>query len=300
MKTILKSVLLVNCMLLLSCSNEESMNTAGSETNTTEKVNSQISQEVLDDMIQSLPQSIEIAQIISNSKVELDKDVMIPSHLADRLESRESVALLLGGYGVDLGYINLNNKHIYMIEYLEAVKKLSVKLKVEQFFDFETLSKLVKNKNNSDSLIQLSTSNFNKISNYLREQNRGEQSVLILIGAWMEGMNMFGDIYTKTHSEDISRRIAEQKIVFDNIHSIIEKLNSIPFYKKLEISFSPLKAAFDKVKINYVYKEPKMEEVNGTLVLKDQTEMNVDFSAEDLNQIVAELQKLRNEYFIIK
>lgn len=300
MKRIIKTVLIINCLGLLSCSNEGEMEHGNTKANDTVKINSQVSQEVLDEMMQSLPQPIEIAQIITTSKIEINKDLLIPSSNVDNLDDKYSQALSFGGYGVDLGYINLSDKTAYMIEYLGSVKKVSEKLKVDQFFDFETLSKLAKNKNNTDSLVQISTENFNKIDEYLREQNRGEQSVLILIGAWLEGMNMFGEIYNSTKSEDISKRIGEQKIVFDNVYLILEKLNQIEYFKNMKDGFTPLRAAYDKIKITYIYKKPVMKEVNGQLVLKDQTEMKVDCSEKELIEVVSELQQVRNKYFLAK
>jgi hypothetical protein len=300
MKSILKTSLIINCLVLLSCSNEGDMNHDSIAIDKSEESKSEVSQEVLDGMMQSLPQPIEIAQIISSSKTEVGKNVLLPSENVNKMEDKYEQALSLGAYGVDLGYININDKTMYMLEYLECVKKLSAKLRVDQFFDFEMLSKLARNKKNTDSLVQISTENFNKIDQYLRDQNRGEQSILILIGAWMEGMNMFCEIYNDSKSDDLLKRIGEQKVVFDNVYLIVEKLDKIDFYKKLETAMAPLRSDYDKVKITYLYKKPVMKEVNGQLIQKDQTEMKIDCPPDVLNKVVNRLQYLRNQYFLIK
>jgi hypothetical protein len=162
------------------------------------------------------------------------------------------------------------------------------------------LSNLAKNKKNTDSIIQLSTENFNKIDVFLREQNRGELSVLMLIGAWVEGMNMFCEIYNDSPSADISKRICEQKVVFDNVYSILGKLNKIGYFKELEKSFSNLKLSYDKIKVSYIQKKPIMKEENGELILKDQTETIVESSQKEISNVVKEIQKLRNLYFASK
>jgi hypothetical protein len=300
MKTIVKTILITGCMGLLSCSNEGEMKHAVPLQKDTVAISSEVPQEVLDEMMQSLPQPIEIAQIISTSETEISKNVLIPGDNADLPGDKYSRALLLGAYGVDLGYINLNNKTMYMIEYLESVKKLSAQLKVDQFFDFETLSKLARNKKNTDSLVEISTENFNKIDQYLREQNRGDQSVLILVGAWMEGMNMLAEIHEKTRSADIGRRIGEQKVVFDNVYLIIQKLNGTGYYKQLEKELESVRIAYDKVKITYIYKKPVMTDVNGRLVLKDQTEMKVECTQQNLDEVVKALKYVRNKYFLTR
>lgn len=294
----IKAAATMSCFLLLACAGEnEKVNQAAA---VAEKAPEKIllSQEALDDMMQSLPQPIEIAQIISSSSISINKNTLIPSDNAEKYSDKYMQAMALGAYGVDLGYLNLNNQTLYQIEYLEEIKNLSEKLRVEQFFDFANLARLAKNRKNTDSLIEQSTQNFNRIDQYLREQNRGELSVLILVGAWIEGMNMFAEISKTNPSDDISQRIAEQKIVFDNVYLLLGKLNNIAFFAEMEKTMTPLRIAYDKVKITYNYKKPIMKEVNGQLVLKDQTEMKVDFSAQDIANIIKELQKVRNTCFI--
>jgi hypothetical protein len=295
-----KVFLLINCSLLLSCSEEKSAEDSAPLLKSTEKINVQISKEVLDEMVQSLPQPIEIAKIISNSKIDMSKGILIPSNNIDKYETKYAQALAFGAYGVDLGYINLNNKTLYVLEYLGAIKDLSNSLKVNQFFDFQTMSHLAKNRNNSDSLIQLSTQNFNKIDQFLRDQDRGELSVLILIGAWMEGMNMFGEIYKSTNSADITKRIGEQKVVFENVYLILNKLNKVEYFAKLQKAFLPIKTTYDKIKITYNYKGPLMKEVDGQMVLEDQTETQIDFTDQDISNVIVELKKLRNQFFFVK
>ncbi|MGV2479978.1 UNVERIFIED_CONTAM: hypothetical protein IGO34_24540, partial [Salmonella enterica subsp. enterica serovar Weltevreden] len=69
-----------------------------------------ISQDVLDAMMQTLPSPIETANLITQSKSGFNKALLIPSANAARFSDKYSQALALGGYGVDLGYLNLNDK----------------------------------------------------------------------------------------------------------------------------------------------------------------------------------------------
>lgn len=265
---------------------------------TATKATVQINREVLDEMIQTLPQPIEIAGIITKSNMPFSKEMLVPSENATNYKDMYNQSLAFGAYGVDLGYINLNEKTLYTLEYLESIKTLSEDIKVDQFFDFSTLAELSKNKNNADSLVQISTKNFNKIDNFLREQERGELSVLILVGAWLEGMHMFGEINKNAPSDDIRKRIGEQKIVFDNVYAIVQKLNSIGYYKDMQNEMTMLKTAYDSVKITYNYKQPEMKEVNGELVVVDQTETIVDISPDAVSTIITQVEKIRSNYIL--
>lgn len=301
----MKKILITASALLLmffmySCSGgDESKSEEQILSETDTKANVQINKAVFDEMIQSLPQPIEIANIINKANMPFSKEILVPSENSEDYPDKHSQSMAFGAYGVDLGYINLNDKKLYVIEYLEAIKNLSEKLKVDHFFDFQTLYELNKNRHNADSLIHISTRNFNKIDEFLREQNRGELSVLMLIGAWTEGMYMFGRLYEKDSNEEILKRIGEQKVVFENITLILEKLSKIDYFMKLKADVVPVKTAFDKVQISYIYHQPETQEVNGELVIVDKTETKIDLKKEDAMQIISSIEEFRKNHLFI-
>lgn len=299
-KHLINSGLIIALISMASCSNDSETKTEEqilSESNKTPKV--QINRTVFDEMIQSLPQPIEIANIITKAKMPFSKEMLVPSENSDKYSDKYFQSMAFGAYGVDLGYINLNDKKIYVIQYLEAIKNLSEALKVEQFFDFQTLYELNSNRNNPDSLIHISTKNFNRIDEFLREENRGELSVLMLIGAWTEGMYMFGKLYTKDQNEDLLNRIGEQKVVFQNITLILNKLSEIEHFKKLKEDVAPINKLYENVKISYIYHEPETKEVNGELVIIDKTETKIELSKEDAAKIISVIETFRKKYLLI-
>lgn len=258
-----------------------------------------INQEIYDEMIHTLPQPIEIADIISKSKINFSESMLVPTELSGFYKTKYTQSMALGAYGVDLGYINLNDKTLYSIEYIDAVRGVSENLNVDQFFDFYTLTELAEQQKNADSLLDLSTENFNNIDQFLRDNKRGELSILILIGAWIEGMHMFGEIYKETSDkEDMKNRIAEQKVIFDNIYAITERLESIEFFKTLRSDLEPLKRAYDKVTLTYVYHEPETKEVNGELVIIDKSETKITADESTIQAVIDGIHEVRNTYLL--
>lgn len=295
------NVVLLFCgILLASCNNSSDTKTEADllrENNDTLPA-IHISREILDDMMQTLPAPIEMANLIKQSEKGFNKNLLIPAGNAEKFSDKYSQALALGGFGVDLGYLNLNNKMLYVVEYLEGLNTVSKELKVDQFLDFSALSNLAKNRNNVDSLIRISTENFNQIDEYLRTQNRGDLSVLVLVGSWIEGLHMFNNISKETPSEDITKRIGEQKIIIDNIFAILGKIENVEYYKQLKLKMTGLKNAFKNVNITYTYKEPEMKEVNGELVVTDNSETVIAITPSDLQLISSEITALRSDLFM--
>jgi hypothetical protein len=297
MKKIFYTALIALVTTLVSCGGEN-----GSEQKNiladTQTSQVHIAPEVLAEMISTLPQPIEIAEIISQTNAEVGKNLLVPSENSKKFDNAYDQSLAFGAYGVDLGYINITGKTLYTLEYLENIQILSTELKVQQFFNFRQLSDFVGKNNNPDSLVQMSTENFNKIDSYLREQKRGELSALMLIGAWIEGMNVLGELDGQNPSQEIRQRIAEQKVVFDNIYVLTDKLREIPYFNTLNSSLTPLKDLYARVQITYEHQEPEMQEVNGELVFVDKTKTNVVSTPEDLNAIISEVKNLRTKYLI--
>jgi hypothetical protein len=299
-KYLIKTGLLIAVISAVSCSSQpEGKSEAEILASSGKKPTVQVSREVFDEMIQSLPQPIEIANIITKADMPFSKEMLVPSENSDQYADKYYQSMAFGAYGVDLGYINLNDKKLYVIQYLEAIKNLAAELKVEQFFDFQTLYEINNNRHNADSMIHISTKNFNKIDEFLREENRGELSVLMLIGAWTEGMYMFGKLYTKNPNQDILNRIGEQKVVFQNVTLILNKLSDIEHFKKLKEDVAPINALYEKVQISYIYHEPETTEVNGELVIVDKTETKIDVKKEDVDGIISAIETFRKKYLLI-
>ncbi len=293
-------IIALSGIILMGCADSSNKTTENDLINqTTDKSQAvSISRDVLDEMMQTLPSPIETANLITQSKAGFNKELLIPTKSSENFPDKYSQALALGGYGVDLGYLNLNNKILYVVEYLESINTISKELKVNQFLDFSVLNNLAKNRNNVDSLIEISTKNFNQIDEYLRTQNRGDLSVLILIGSWVEGLHMFNHIAQENPSEEINKRIGEQKIIIDNIYAILNKIENVDYYKGLKIKLMGLKNVYSKVKISYVYQEPTMKEVNGELVVEDNSKSVVELTKADLAAIDKEITSLREDLFM--
>ncbi len=139
-----KSLILLGCVLLLCTCGEDKDDMDQELINQMNKdtTDVSVSQEVLDDIMQTLPSPNEIANIISKSKTGFNKEIMIPVNSCYNFTDKYSQDIALGAYGVYMGYINMNDRTIYVLEYLECIRDLAAEIKVDQFFDFSTLSRL--------------------------------------------------------------------------------------------------------------------------------------------------------------
>lgn len=256
----------------------------------------QLSEEVIDQIIETFPSPLELTSILASSGAQFNSDYLNNSDDLDRLETSAQKAFNLGVYGADLGYTNFFEKPTQALSILGAVRDLSNDLKVGQFFDFGTMKRLAENKNNLDSLLYISTRGFQEMDDYLTSNGRGEISLLMLYGGWLEGLYLATESCHQNPAvaEELMTQVGEQKIVVDNLLVLIEAYKNSPSIKPLSDDLTELKALYDKVTITYVYAEPTRKVVNGMLVLEDNSTSEINISPEVLKEIMAAVAKIRN------
>lgn len=231
-----------------------------------------ISDETINGIINSIPSPLETVSLIKESGLKYDEAYLNPSENYENYKTKYGKAFAIGVYSADLGYLNLYEKNVASVNYIFAVRKLSDDLNIGQFFDFETLKRLASSNKNMDSLLYISTSCFNKMDEYLRKNKRSEQSSLIIIGAWLEGLYFETKMAQNSQSNRIRENIGAQKVAIGNIMAILDAYKKDEYFAKIRTEMQSLKKLFDKVEITYNYVEPEVKEVNGELVVVEKSE----------------------------
>ena len=145
-----------------------------------------LSQEAIEDIVQNIGSPVEMAALLQSLEVPFFADNLADTRSSADLSTSFEMALKLGIYGADLGYLNIYEKTGTAMESLTTINRLAEGIRVGQFFDFETLKRLAINKNNIDSLLFLSVNSYNQMDEYLRDNNRGYLSALMITGVWLE------------------------------------------------------------------------------------------------------------------
>ena len=113
--------------------------------------------------------------------------------------------------------LNIYDKNTQIIDYLTGISKLADGIKVGQFFDFASLKRLATSRENIDSLMYISVNSFNNMDTYLRENQRGHLSALMITGIWVEGRYRATQVAKANPDPVLKDRIGEQKINLNNL-----------------------------------------------------------------------------------
>jgi hypothetical protein len=254
-----------------------------------------VSEEIINEMIHSIPPPIEMTSLIISSGAIFDRQLLNDPGKINNYESALSKAINLGIYGTELGYLNIYKKTMLSIDYISAVRTLSKDLKVDQFFDFRTLKRLAASSDNVDSLINISTQGFSRMDAYLREQNRTKTSVMIVTGTFVESLFLATQITYKTPNDQLIERIGEQKISLNNMILMLEVYKNDPELNRLISYFKELKIIYNEVEIITTYGDPITKEVNGMLIIEDQSTSEVKMNDETLLKIIEKIKELRTK-----
>lgn len=287
--------LLSTGILLSACGggNDEDINL--NDTATVKKTVN-ISSDVIHEVIKSIPPPVEITSLIKESGVAFQADLLNPTDNSEKYTSTYHKALNLGVYGADLGYINLYEKTYQSLQYLDAVRSLANDLNVGQFFDFETIKRLASNNKNIDSIIYISTSSFEKMNDYLAKQKRDNISTLMLMGGWIESMHLASAIAQTEKNDELTKRVGEQKIALDQISILVGAFKGNAEFDVLIKDIDELKKLYDAVKIVYEYHEPVTKEVDGMLVVEDNSTSKIEMSPEQFKAIALKIADIRKKF----
>ena len=278
-----------------SCGNKGDIASQGFEIPDSVEPEVKFDPSVVQELAENVASPVEIAALIKSLKVPFSRDYLASTKNIDALNTNFKRAIGLGIYGADLGYINMYKKDILVLDYITTIKNLAEGLKVGQFFDFTALKRLATNKENIDSLMHISTSNFNQIDAYFKETNRSSLSCVMVAGVWIEGLYLSSQVAASIESKKLNESIGEQKIAFSTLYQMLTLYKKDPNIQELVEDFKELKTIYDEVTISYEVGETEMVEENGVITFVQNDKSNVNITDDQLKRIRASIIKVRNK-----
>lgn len=257
----------------------------------------EISEEVINSVLQQIPSPLEISVLLKESGTKYDRQLLNSPDNISKYNSNYHKALNLGIYGTDLGYTNIYEQNQDGLDYMSSIKELADGLSIGQFFDIETIGRLATNSKNLDSLLLITTQNFNSINQYLQEQGRANLSVLLLAGGWLEAMHITTQVAASDpNNKELQETIGAQKIILENIVLLLS------FYQKVDQnmasllnSMQELQAEYENIEIVTTYEESTFEIVDGVMVIKDNSSSEVKITDQNVENIKNLIGSIRNK-----
>jgi hypothetical protein len=293
MRNFLKIFSLGILLVLFSCKNDDANkeSNGGDSANQVDTVKTGLLN--VEGEIFSIPSPIQTALLIQKLGLKYSKEMLLPSNSAGKFNTDYAKALAMGVFGADLGYVSIYNQTQDALAYLASLKQIGDNLGITNAFDAKMLERFEKNITNKDSLLVLVGDAYRNSDAFLKNNKRPEIGHFVLVGGWIESVYLSASSYKSKPSEELKKRIAEQKYSLDRIIRILEKNNNIDEAKSLLTDLNDLKKTFDNVKFEYKFIEPMTDTAKKITYINSETKVNI--SDDVLGQIIAKIGEIRNK-----
>ncbi len=219
MKRIIAIVILPMLILSLTClssCNSCKNRSADQEQKKVELQKIDTIEKAIEKNVYPLPTSASVIKMLTELEVGYIIGISNPVRNAKKYFTGPARAINLGVYGADLSYATLYNVQQEVINYLDAIRTLAAELNMSEIYNVNLYDQIKQNYDNRDTLVKILTGAFNDSYAYLAENDQQPLALLVVGGAWVEGM------YLTTHVSDaayqvagISKVLLEQKKSFD-------------------------------------------------------------------------------------
>jgi len=229
---------------LNSCKNKAEKAKTGEKDLEIEQV--QTLEQEIEKNVYPLPTSAEVIKMLSELEVGYIMGIANPVANARKYLTSSGKAINMGVFGADLSYATLYNIQQEVLNYLDAIRSLSNELNMSQIYDENLYDRIRKNFDNREELVNILTEAFDKTYAYLAENDQQSLALLVVGGAWVEGM------YLTTHVSEaayqvagISRVLLEQKESFDLLVELTEPYLTDQNVKEFVDRLEPIRKVYE-------------------------------------------------------
>lgn len=245
MKKIFSGIILSMLIIVVagvSCKNSSTSN----QQKQTEKEQVKEIEGQIQSNVYPLPTSAEVIKMLTDLQVGYIIGISNPVENSKKYFSSSTRAINLGVYGADLSYATLYNVQQEVINYLDAIRSLANELNMSKIYNEDLYNKIKQNFDNRDDLVKILTNSFNDTYGYLSENDQQPLALLVVGGAWVEGM------YLSTHVTEaayqvagISKVLIEQKKSFDLFLDITKPYLNDPIVGDFVKVLDPVKKVYE-------------------------------------------------------
>jgi hypothetical protein len=251
--------------------------------------------DAMNEVIGSFSSPVEMAAMLKSSDVPFNNRYLVDPDMVKDYTTSFKRALGLGVLSADLGYLNVYSKTSMILDYLVSIRQITEELKLGQFFDFQSLKRLATSDDNIDSLLIMCVQSYQNMDEHLRNNQRSNLSALMVTGVWVESMYLVTQVAKEQTTEELKNTIGEQKQILNHLLPILKLFvkDTDKNFTELVQNLEELKEVLDVVKITVHEKSDLPQRTDG--VIEQNEESIVTVSSEELQEIIATTDKIRNK-----
>jgi hypothetical protein len=205
-----------------------------------------------------LPTSAEVIKMLTELEVGYNPGNANPVANVKKYFSSNKRAINLGVYGADLSYATLYNVNQEVINFLDAIRALSNELNMSKIYDERLYDSIRVNFDNRDKLVKILTTAFNDTYAYLSENDQQSLALLVVGGAWVEGMYLTTNVTEASYNvAGIAKVLLEQQNSFNTYLDITKTYINDPAVADFVKTLDPIKNVYSHLSTSLTEKDIK-------------------------------------------
>lgn len=219
-----------------------------------------------------------------------------PVENIDKYIDVKSKELNFGTYTADMAYCAAFEKSLESYKEFTVVHQLSDEIGIGNVFTPALENRLKSLTDNRDSLKQMASDIYLNIQTFLDSKNRSKTMTLISTGGWLEFLYIVVNSVDKFEADNPTiQRIADQKIIFDNLMLCLEQQQADPSIKSTIADLTPIKEAFDELTVE---KNQSSASTSNSGAIKVGGGMKIKMTENNFKKIKETITSVRNNITI--
>jgi len=240
-------LMLLTAITLVSCKSDKSSsseNTSDTLAIINDKLSGKDYQSVL--LIPPCDFFIELNEL----SIKLDPKIVISTDNLRKYDNTRLEALNLGVYLADFTYLLLANETEQSSDYLPGINDLSNKLRLDLSWSKKLFKQIKKNKDNPDSLCEISNDLQERIILDLEFSYRHEIVAMVTIGTFIEAVYLSLSNFSNYGDIDlINNQLNNHRHIFNQYQTYLKQFNDNPRILSTLSELSELKTFFEELKL---------------------------------------------------
>ena len=210
----------------------------------------------IEENVYPLPTSADVLKMLADLQIGYSIGLTNPVGNIRKYFSSSKRALNLGAYGADLSYATLYNVQQEVLNYLDAIRILTDALNMAKVYDPEIYSKIEKNFDNRDELVNILQTVFNDTYQYLSDNQQTSLALLVVGGAWVEGMYLTVNVTIASYQfAGFAEVLLKQKASFEEYLEITKPFADDPDVAELLKQLVPVKMVYEGIGTSLTQKQ---------------------------------------------
>lgn len=202
--------------------------------------------EKLKKIFRAAPSPMETARIVQKTGAQFSEDNLHSAMAASNYVTSDKQAINLGIYGADLSYATIFEENAVSIAYLDVVQSLANELGIGDVIDNDVIARAEANRTRQDSLVAIVSESFFEMNQKLKANGQEDLSGMLVASGWLESIYL-ATRYTEQANDDLKKRIAEQKLVMEDVMMLVKSYTQSAELAGLIATMQPVVDAFDAV-----------------------------------------------------